>query len=276
VVDTGSAIDSKMFEPYCEMKYADLKVEDLSRKYRSLIDQCAENVPVDAYTIDSVRKLGWTKILDQAISHSFDVVNALSSGRSVLVQSGGSGFETDAVIASLAQIILDPYYRTFDGFCVLLDKEWILQGYKFNSPSHEPFAVLYLFLNCVWELMQLHPLSFGFTEDLLIFFLDNVHSKQFSTFIYDNEKERSAKANGTASLFVFLMNTSNQERFINESTNAQLAASTAKGGALPRSEINPMPWFTTILRWNPWLRHNTRTTKKELKTVLKVLRYSSL
>jgi hypothetical protein len=36
---------------------------------------------------------------------------------------------TDYVIVTLLELFLDPYYRTLEGFCVLLDKEWVSYGY---------------------------------------------------------------------------------------------------------------------------------------------------
>lgn len=186
----------------------------------------------------------------------------MRNGNSVMIQNGGKGFETDAVISSLAQLLLDPFYRTFDGFCVLLDKEWITMGYNFASGGHEAYSVFFLFFNSVWELMQLYPLSFTFSEDLLIFVLDNIFSKQFSTFLYDTEKARTTKAAGTASIFVYLANTTHQEPFIAK------VAQPLNEIDLIRSEINAMPWFRALFRWNPWLRANTLNTKKELKATL--------
>jgi hypothetical protein len=49
------------------------------------------------------------------------------AGESVVVQNF-NGRDAVSTIVSLVQICVDPYYRTMQGFSVLIEKEWIAFG----------------------------------------------------------------------------------------------------------------------------------------------------
>lgn len=72
-----------------------------------------------------------------------------------------------AQVMSVAQLLLDPYYRTIEGFRVLVDKEWMSYGHRFSHRSVQtsanqttPIAPFFLqFLDIVHQVRLLQPLS---------------------------------------------------------------------------------------------------------------------
>lgn len=41
------------------------------------------------------------------------------------------GRDLSCIVASLVQVMLDPYFRTITGFQSLIQKEWVMAGYQF-------------------------------------------------------------------------------------------------------------------------------------------------
>ena len=42
------------------------------------------------------------------------------------------GWDRTGQLCGLAMLCLDPYFRTIDGFAVLVEKEWLAFGHKFG------------------------------------------------------------------------------------------------------------------------------------------------
>ena len=100
-------------------------------------------------------------------------------------------------MCGLAQILVDPYYRTLHGFQALIGKEWLSFGHKFTDgcghiqvDHKESSPVLTQWLECVWHLSQQFPFVFQFNDRLLLGIHDHVHSCQFGTFVGNCQKDR--------------------------------------------------------------------------------------
>lgn len=246
------------YSAYFSYTHLNLSVDEVSRRYRSLIGQCSECVPVDTFTVDSLRRLSWHALLGEYLSIAQNIIKELEHSGAVIIQ-GDAELSVAPVIAALVQLSVDPRYRTIWGFCTLVDQTWIAHAFPFasSSDSYAPYAVFYCFFNCVWLLTRRYPTAFEFNEDLLVIFLDNVHSKRFTTFLFDSEKERSEIARGGASLFLHLADKTVREKFVNETF-------VPDSSLLAPASVNVMPWTSMLLRYNPWYRRALLATSEAL------------
>lgn len=145
------------------------------------------------------------------------------SGQPVVVHCS-DGWDRTAQICSLAQVCLDPYYRTIKGLEVLIEKEWLSFGHKFhqrighgnkNHSDDQRSPIFLQFMDALWQIMQQMECAFEYNEAMLITTLDALYSCKFGTFLCNSEKERVEHRlrERTTSLWSFI--NSNVHQFTN-------------------------------------------------------------
>ncbi|CAH0718965.1 unnamed protein product, partial [Brenthis ino] len=145
-----------------------------------------------------VEDSGWLWQLRQLFQLSGAVVDLLDVQGSSVLLSLEDGWDVTAQISSLAQICLDPYYRTLEGFRIVVEKEWLALGHKFQQRSNlaatpqQGFTPTFLmFLDAVHQLQKQFPLAFEFNDYYLRFVAYHCVSCRFRTFLLDSEAQRA-------------------------------------------------------------------------------------
>ena len=127
------------------------------------------------------------------------ICNSLLTCSSVLVHCS-DGWDRTPQICCVSQLILDPFYRTIEGLCVLIEKDWCAFGHKFSdrcgqgedhtSLPDERSPVFIQFLDSVNQIMIQFDSCFEYNADLLIFLADHCQSCLFGNFLGNSQKHR--------------------------------------------------------------------------------------
>ncbi|KPI95563.1 Myotubularin-related protein 2 [Papilio xuthus] len=189
---------------------------------------------------------------------------------SVLVHCS-DGWDRTAQLTALAMLMLDPYYRTLRGFQVLIEKEWLAFGHKFQlrighgderHSDADRSPVFVQWVDCVWQLQQQFPTAFEFTERLLITIVDHLYSCRFGTFLFNTERERVKEEvkSKTVSLWSYI--NSRQDLYLNPlywgpsgGVGAQAQYSRPQVVLVPVASLRIIKlWKALYCRWNPTMR----------------------
>eukprot|EP00941_MAST-03F_sp_MAST-3F-sp1_P004235 g4235.t1 len=149
---------------------------------------------------------GWIEQIESLLKGAWDISSSLEEGIGAHVHCT-DGWDRTTQLVSLVQIMSDPYYRSMEGFETLITKEWIAFGHKFSTRNAYPpvkaasqgafslsglNAPIFLqFLDCVWQLIRVHPTAFQYNEKLLLFLVEHSYSSYFGNFEFDSERERN-------------------------------------------------------------------------------------
>ncbi|KAM4809002.1 phosphatidylinositol-3-phosphate phosphatase MTMR7 [Rhinophrynus dorsalis] len=185
---------------YSDIKFQFIGIENIHVMRNSLqkmLEVCELRSPSMGDFLWGLESSGWLKHIKAIIDAGIFIAKAVSEeGTSVLVHCS-DGWDRTAQVCSVASLLLDPYYRTIRGFMVLIEKDWISFGHKFNhrygnleGDPKEVSPVIDQFIECVWQLMEQFPCAFEFNERFLVHIHHHIYSCQYGNFLCNCQKER--------------------------------------------------------------------------------------
>eukprot|EP01132_Coremiostelium_polycephalum_P006801 gene6801-8438_t len=174
-------------------------IHAMKESYRRLREVVLSQHSDASHWYSNLENTHWLDHILLLLDSSRKVAELIEEETSVLVHCS-DGWDRTSQICSLSMLLLDPYYRSLEGFQILIEKEWLSFGHMFYTRTHgksidERSPIFMQFVDCVWQLTNQFPHAFEFNEKLLIRTLDALYSCQFGTFLYDCEKERMKAAN---------------------------------------------------------------------------------
>mgnify|MGYP002718840427 CR=1 FL=1 len=82
-----------------------------------------------------LRKSNWLRHISTLLDGTMIIVKNIHLNASHVLIHCSDGWDRTSQLSATAQICLDPYFRTIDGLCVLIEKDWLSFGHKFLDRS---------------------------------------------------------------------------------------------------------------------------------------------
>uniref|UniRef100_A0A915AWS5 Myotubularin-related protein 5 n=1 Tax=Parascaris univalens TaxID=6257 RepID=A0A915AWS5_PARUN len=133
---------------------------------------CPGWAPSEEHSISFYKQLddsNWLQMISSLLHLSNAVVDLIDLQHSSVCICIEDGWDATSQIMALSQLLLDPYYRTIDGFRVLIEKEWLAFGHRFSHRGNHSVVsqnsgiapMFLMFLDAVHQVLSrsLHSLE---------------------------------------------------------------------------------------------------------------------
>ncbi|KAB5567568.1 hypothetical protein PHYPO_G00234220 [Pangasianodon hypophthalmus] len=195
----GGGCECPEYYPNCEVLFMGMaNIHSIRKSFQSLRFLCAQ-MPDPANWLSALESTKWLQHLSLLLKAALLVVNAVDRDHRPVLVHCSDGWDRTPQIVALSKLLLDPYYRTIEGFQVLVEIEWLDFGHKFadrcghgeNAEDlNERCPVFLQWLDCVHQLQRQFPCSFEFNEAFLVKLVQHTYSCLFGTFLCNSGKER--------------------------------------------------------------------------------------
>ncbi|XP_077416415.1 phosphatidylinositol-3,5-bisphosphate 3-phosphatase MTMR3 isoform X1 [Vanacampus margaritifer] len=195
----GGGCECPEYYPNCEVVFMGMaNIHSIRKSFQSLRFLCTQ-MPDPANWLSALESTKWLQHLSLLLKAALLVVNAVDRDQRPVLVHCSDGWDRTPQIVALSKLLLDPYYRTIEGFQVLVETDWLDFGHKFadrcghgeNSEDvNERCPVFLQWLDCVHQLQRQFPCSFEFNEAFLVKLVQHTYSCLFGTFLCNSGKER--------------------------------------------------------------------------------------
>ncbi|XP_038614895.1 myotubularin-related protein 4 isoform X2 [Tachyglossus aculeatus] len=198
----GGGCECEEYYPNCEVVFMGMaNIHSIRNSFQYLRAVCSQ-MPDPSNWLSALESTKWLQHLSVMLKAAVLVSNAVDGeGRPVLVHCS-DGWDRTPQIVALAKILLDPYYRTLEGFQVLVESDWLDFGHKFGDrcghqenaeDQNEQCPVFLQWLDSVHQLLKQFPCLFEFNEAFLVKLVQHTYSCLYGTFLANNPCERELR-----------------------------------------------------------------------------------
>ena len=208
----------------------------------------------------SVDSTGWFTFVYLLLRNALEISQLIQGNNSVLIHCS-DGWDRTSQLSALSQILLDPFYRTINGFAVLVEKDWLSFGHQFalrNGIMKKPGGgddqtspIFLQFLDAVHQLLLQNPNSFEFNENFLLFLAKNYNLNLYGTFMFNNDKHRKDNNAKEKTISIWTEIYRNYEPYL----NIYYSPNSVKILKPNFAYYNIKLWTAFFMEYNPYLRN---------------------
>ena len=190
-------------------------IHAMRKSYRALVKACQQDVHTQEFGT-AVAASQWLLHIGVVLKAVFQMVLAIDRDKLSIASHCSDGWDRTSQLVSLTELCLDPYYRTIEGFAVLVEKDWISFGHQFaKRTGHrenkvddtQRSPIMLQWCDCVYQLTQQFPRHFEFNSFFLVTLMSHLYSCRFGTFFCNTEvmRKKLKLADKTVSLWTYMM-----------------------------------------------------------------------
>ena len=181
-------------------------------------------------TYSNLSNTFWYDMIILILKSSFNIYKSIEKDKNTVLIHCSDGWDRTSQLACTSKILLDKYYRTLEGFIILIEKDWMSFGHQFryrngfysdkdtpaNICKENQFSPIFIqWLDCVYQLMEQNLDKFEFNENLLIFIAEQIYEGNYGNFLFNNEKERKELKMKIKTENIWEYVLENKKRFLN-------------------------------------------------------------
>lgn len=181
--------------------------------YQRLSALCLSTSVADVQWSQLVEDTKWLSHVRLILAASWEAAFWVHVKRLPVLLHCSHGWDRTSQVAVLAQLFLDPFYRTREGFATLVEKDFMSFGHPFHTrcahgegrgdradssgaggDEGQISPIFLQFLDCVYQVVHQYPECFEFNTKYLLMLSEHVYSCRFGTMLCDTEREREVIA----------------------------------------------------------------------------------
>ena len=195
----GGGYEYSEYYTNCEIQFMNLENIHVIRSSFQALRQLCQSVNDNKTLLSQLENTKWLHHLSYILKAALTVISAIDQHAKPVLIHCSDGWDRTPQILALSKLLLDPNYRTIDGFRQLVEVDWLLFGHKFSQRNghaadhtdiNERCPVFLQWLDCVYQIIKQFPSAFQFNELFLLKLCYHSYSCLFGTFMCDSMIER--------------------------------------------------------------------------------------